>query len=89
MQRVLLTGAGGFIGRALAAALPRRPTCLPWRRPLEERLAGAPLEGPRVPLAARAHYARERDAAAFRAPPPGKRAPRRGGGAPLARRLSS
>jgi len=74
MQRVLLTGAGGFVGRALAAALPSPPDVLAMAADdWEARLARAPLEGATVfHLAARAHDARERDAAAFRRDNAGK-----------------
>lgn len=74
MQRVLLTGAGGFVGRALVAALPAPPDVLAMApHDWEERLARAPLEGAIVfHLAARVHDARERDAAAFRRDNAGK-----------------
>ena len=44
MQRVLLTGAGGFIGRALATALPVPPDVLAMAPPGWEERLKVPLE---------------------------------------------
>jgi len=63
----LVTGAGGFVGRALARALPAPPAVLAlgtagW----QERLREAPFEGRTVfHLAARVHDPGDRDEAAF------------------------
>jgi nucleoside-diphosphate-sugar epimerase len=64
----LVTGAAGFVGRALVRALPAPPGTLAlgtdgW----EERLRAAPLEGRAIfHLAARVHAPRDPDEAAFR-----------------------
>lgn len=63
----LVTGATGFVGRALARALPGSPATLSLGTPgWEERLARVPFEGMIVfHLAARVHAPGDRDEEAF------------------------
>jgi len=62
----LVTGAGGFVGRALARILPGSAALSLGADDWEERLAAAPLEGAVVfHLAARVHAPADRDEAAF------------------------
>ena len=67
MQHAIVTGASGFVGRALCALLPPAHGTLSFGAPdWERRLASAPLEGATVfHLAARAHDPGDRDEAAF------------------------
>ena len=67
MERTIVTGAGGFVGRALAAALPRGHEALSLGTPgWEARLRAAPFAGATIfHLAARVHDPRGRDEQAF------------------------
>jgi nucleoside-diphosphate-sugar epimerase len=66
VAEALLTGAGGFIGRALARVLPGSATLRLGVSDWEARLAAAPLAGAVIfHLAARVHAPDDRDEAAF------------------------
>jgi nucleoside-diphosphate-sugar epimerase len=66
MREALLTGAGGFVGQALARLLPGHRALGLGAEDWESRLASAPLEGAVVyHLAARVHDAGTRDDAPF------------------------
>jgi len=67
MRRAMVTGASGFVGRALCASLDPPPECLSLGAPdWKARLRAAPLEGATVfHLAARVHDPHDRDELAF------------------------
>src|SRR4051812_26829890 len=67
MQGALITGAGGFVGRALASQLPSHATLRLGEPDWAERIEQAPLPGSTIfHLAARVHEAGSCDDEVFR-----------------------